>query len=327
MNCIRITKFHIVRYDFDQDKRPKTEKELANEANLADNEIKGELSKKARQRLINCVSNMLGALETGSKGVGKLYKRNKHLPTFVTLTLSSRQVHTDEFIKRHMLNRFIAILRDNGYCEGFVWKAEKQRNGNVHFHLLLPNYVPHDYIRKVWNYIQNDNGYIAEYRRIQKDKHKNGFYYDIKMEKKWPRIEQYKAYNYGISTNWSNPNSTDIHSLRKVRNTTAYIAKYMGKKEQDKKEKVSGRLWGRSDNVEQLQAPQSEVNETLATELMALEGEGYLETTETEYCTIYRFKHSVVTDFTKTELYRIYKEQHETNFFTLFSPPKHTVST
>jgi hypothetical protein len=319
MNCIRITKYHIVRYDFDQDKKPKTDRELANEINLADNEVKGELSKKARQRLIRCVSNILGALETGSKGAGELYKRNKHLPTFVTLTLSSKQVHTDEFIKRHMLARFIAILRDNNYCNGFVWKAEKQRNGNIHFHLLLPNYVPHDYIRKVWNHIQDDNGYIEEYRRIQKEKHKSGFYYDSKMEKKWTRVKQLEAYNYGMGTNWSNPNSTDIHSLRKVRNTTSYIAKYMGKKELDKKDKVSGRLWGRSDNVEQLQTPQSVVNELIANEIIALEGEDYLETTENDYCTIYRFRHSVVTDFTKTELYRIYKEQHESNFFILFT--------
>ena len=43
------------------------------------------------------------------------------------------------------------------------------------------------------------------------------------------RAKQYKAYTEGLNCGFTDPNSTDIHALYKVKNIPAYIAKYISK--------------------------------------------------------------------------------------------------
>ena len=38
-----------------------------------------------------------------------------------------------------------------------------------------------------------------------------------------------KRFEYGKKTNWSDPNTTDIHSVYKINNLAAYLSKYMAK--------------------------------------------------------------------------------------------------
>ena len=53
---------------------------------------------------------------------------------FITLTLSDVQAHTDDSIKEHMLQPFLYWLQRYYNCS-YVWKAETQINGNIHFHI------------------------------------------------------------------------------------------------------------------------------------------------------------------------------------------------
>ena len=153
----------------------------------------------------------------------------KYKLTMITLTLSAVQVHTDEEIKRHLLNDFLTQISKKYNIELYVWKAEKQENGNIHFHIIIDRYIHHAEVRALWNRIQNKKKfeYVDRYRESQIEKYKNGFMID--RNSKIEENVQLLRYEKAKSEDFRNPNSTDIHSLRSVRNTASYLTKYLVK--------------------------------------------------------------------------------------------------
>ena len=190
-------------------------------------------------------------------------------PSFITLTLSSEQIHDDKFIKRHMLNRFIQTCKRKYNVIFYYFYAEKQKNGNLHFHLIFDRYIDWQMLRNDWNDVQSDNGYITAYQKKMQDKYANGFFVDETLLKFADETKQRERYEAGKATNWTNPNSTDIKAVGDTHTVAQYITKYSskdekrGKKgktgsegeakpnqsEKAQKTKVSGRLWGCSDEL------------------------------------------------------------------------------
>lgn len=162
----------------------------------------------------------------------------------VMLSLPSRQIHSDEFIKSKILDPFIKSCKFHFGMENYFWKAEAQDNGNIHFHLESDCYMDKDKLRHLWNHQLDRYGYIQAYREQQTEKHKDGFYYakeqyklDFKTKNKI-QIDyqtQKNAYEKGVAHNWSDPNSTDIHSVVDVNNLAAYLCEYLAKKDLWKK--------------------------------------------------------------------------------------------
>lgn len=216
--------------------------------NLKDNTTKS-LSTAATRRLKKCISNLIDAETLGRFGPDwKKHKRKINL-NFVTLTLPSVQKHTDKEVKK-MLNYYLTELKKMVGEFSYVWKAEKQKNGNIHFHILINKYINYSYIRKVWNNILNRNGYIEEYRKKLSSMTLNEYIEhrkkDAKIKHTKEHIKEYtKAYMKGKKTNWTNPNTTDIHTLKGIKSASAYISKYMSKDEKG----VEGRYWGASDEL------------------------------------------------------------------------------
>jgi hypothetical protein len=116
------------------------------------------------------------------------------MPTFVTLTLPSVQMHRDNDIKEHILHPFLNWLKQSseeyykrggmrgqqkGFgVKGYLWRAEAQKGGNIHFHVLCDKYVPWDRIRQKWNECCEKLGYIKGYADAQTYFHRNGFRVD-----------------------------------------------------------------------------------------------------------------------------------------------------
>lgn len=158
--------------------------------------------------------------------------------TFVTLTLSSAQIHSDVTIKALFLNQFLTEAKQRWHVSRYVWRAEKQLNGNIHFHILTDRFIPWSELRDVWNRIQNKLGYVNRYRDNLRKFHAGGFHPRNDIIKFWPIQKQLKAYQFGCKTDWNNPNSTDIHNLRHVNNVKRYVAKYMSKNESERQRLV-----------------------------------------------------------------------------------------
>lgn len=164
--------------------------------------------------------------------------------TFLTLTLPSRQIHTDQQIRRDLLHHFITILERKYKVTHYVQRSERQRNGNLHFHIVTNKFLPHQEIKDLWNNIINKLGYVDEYRKNMKAYHGNNLRIRKDLIKYWPVKSQIKAYKTGIANDWSSPNTTDIHSLRLINNVKSYICKYISKQTRLNHERIKGRKEG-----------------------------------------------------------------------------------
>jgi hypothetical protein len=133
---------------------------------------------------------------------------------FITLTLSQKQFHTDEYIKSNMLDRFLKWIVYKG-ATGYVWKAETQKNGNIHFHITANKYIHWRDIRSYWNGLQERHGYTANY------------------------------FNAHGSTD---ANSTDVHAIKNEQKALKYISKYIIKSDSTRRV-VSGHSFGYSRNL------------------------------------------------------------------------------
>ena len=80
----------------------------------------------------------------------------------------------------------------------YIWKAEYQSNGQLHYHILTPSWIHYEKIRNDWNNTLEQHGFLSQWRK-----------------------------NYGQKV----PNSTDIHAVYKLKNIEAYLMKYLSKKE------------------------------------------------------------------------------------------------
>lgn len=175
----------------------------------------GTLTKRAMKKLKLCIQWLITISELKTVYSIKENKSFKFRINFITLTLSDKQKHSDEFVKNNMLASFLQWLRLKHNAHSYVWKAEAQKNGNIHFHIATNRFI---------------------------------HWMDVRM--KWNSIQQY--YGYTSSQEWTNPikdiNSTDIKAVKKVESMTNYMLKYFCKNEADKR-KISGRVWAASNNL------------------------------------------------------------------------------
>jgi hypothetical protein len=244
-----------------------------------DNHHHGKFSKKSISRIYKRIFTYIYNVDKNILVSGS----GREKIGFLTLTLPSSQVkrindkvspvsgnfvtwyHSDTEIKSKCLNQFFIELRKNYGITERIWKGEKQKNGSIHFHILIDKFIPHEDIRDRWNRIINKLGYVdryaAEMRKLSKAE-----YIALRLQNV-PNIKENQAKRKKMSVKagenfdkmskegWRNPNSVDIHSLYKnkkgkdIGNVVAYIAKYMSKSDNDAKEFgfdmsfVTGRIW------------------------------------------------------------------------------------
>jgi len=156
--------------------------------------------------------------------------------TFVTLTLPIKQRHTDKVLRKCLV-RFIENLTRVKDVQHYIWKAEPQKNGNIHFHVLIDRSVPNKEIQRLWNNQLNTLDYI----------------------------DDYKAKNRTLSE----PPTTDIHSLKNVKNTAHYLMKYMTKNETYKR-LIVGKLWGCANVTKRLEYPSFYESESFFNDLLSM---------------------------------------------------------
>lgn len=227
----------------------------------------------------------------GYKGAGLPFQIN-----FITLTLSSQQIHDDAEIKKMCFQPFLDILRKTYDVKYYLWRAESQENGRIHFHLCTEKFIPWRWLRTYWNRYQEKLGYVSRWEK---------------------------------RTGKNDPNSTDVHSIWKCKNVAGYLSKYCGKnskghlytalqnngngfhacynpsnameiiqgkkcktKAQEKKRikyfrTIGGKQWGVSENVSKLCNASVEINMELSMELDYLRRHYPEKVIEGDYVTLY----------------------------------------
>jgi hypothetical protein len=161
-----------------------------------DRRTHGLISTKANRRVRNAIDWLVYLAKfkpVHEKATGRTWQFKLN---FVTLTLCSKQIHTDAEIKSILLNQFLTELRTKYGCTLYLWRAESQSNGNIHFHVITDVFIPWRTLRTDWNRIQEKLGYVARYTA------------------KAGKID---------------PNSTDVHSIKNIRDLPTYLSKYCSK--------------------------------------------------------------------------------------------------
>jgi hypothetical protein len=182
---------------------------------------------------------------TYSRAVRRRFKQNNKGISFITLTLPAKQNKSDNEIKRDLLNQFLIEMQKVGGIDLYIWRAEVQGNGNIHFHIIVNKLVNWVWVRRLWNRIVEKDGYnmVSNYSQRMKEFFKNGF----KLQNDKRSIEQQKkAYNTGVKCGFTDPNSTDVKILKNAKEVEAYLSKYMSKENasEENRRGIKGKLWG-----------------------------------------------------------------------------------
>lgn len=186
-------------------------------ANLKDSRIKGRISPQSKRRLKKILDNWISAVYYYRFTNGVNYDENLPYITAITLTLPNITIFTQREIKKKMLSVFFIYLKRYCGVNYYFWKAELQKNGQIHFHCLVDRYIPKEKINKYWNESLERNGYLKNYKEIH---------------------------------GHSNAPSARIEKIRSKTKAIAYFIKYALKDEENGI--IDGAIFGMSDELREL---------------------------------------------------------------------------
>lgn len=234
--------------------------------NLNKKRSKLSMSKSSKRNIINSANSLFYHSKKRNIQLSSGKWIYNYKASFITLTLPSKQMHTDVVIKER-LNVFLQQLRQGYDVKNYLWKAELQANENIHFHLIVDKYINYNAIKYYWNKAIKPLGYIDEYAK-KFDKMSFSDYLTLRSagvnENKRKYFESYKkAYVEGKRTNWRSPNSVDIKSVNSTKSLSHYLAKYLTKPsnvEDSENENIItleriekfGKIWSRSQSLSRL---------------------------------------------------------------------------
>jgi hypothetical protein len=270
-----------------------------NTENLKQNNPDGTLSHKASVRIKVAISWLTHLAKWCDVQDLKLKKKFRFKINFITLTLPSPQVKcivlpcgfevpfknykdvwpavnigfgkvkfhmTDKQIKSDFLDQFLTEIRKKYHVKHYVWRAEAQANGNIHFHITLNKFIYCQELRTLWNRILDKSDFIQRYHdKFSKLDFENYcLIADPGHNKAYKKLQ--KSYEYGILTNWNNPNTTDVHSVKNIRNIEAYLSEYFSKKDTSRR-LIEGYLWRLSESLSKLKHAHVLIDTGLSAEL------------------------------------------------------------
>ena len=170
-----------------------------------------------------------------------------HLCMFITLTLPYEQTHEDKEITKYILGDFMDRCRKSNMFQNYVWRAEKQKNGNIHYHIITDSFCSYSMIYRLWKLSLDKLDYVKKYS----EKFINMSYTAYRRLPHNKSLSEQKVsekFAKGVRENWKNPPCVKVDYTNDVSQVSAYIAKYTAKNE-DLPNIVTGRVWSCSQSV------------------------------------------------------------------------------
>lgn len=269
------------------------------------NDHRGIISNSAAAKIkkaINWLLILAKDKEVSSSRHGKTFKFKL---SFITLTLSSKQIHSDHEIKSTCLNQFLIEARKKWNVQHYLWRAEPQSNGNIHFHVLCDKFIPWSELRDTWNRIQNKLGYVDRYREEMLAFHQGGFNVRQDLLKTWSYKNQVRAYRTGSKNDWNSPNSTDVHSIVRISNLPAYLSKYCTKN--DDRRKIEGRLWSLSESLSKVHGCIEVMDNELEAEVTAIASEHDCFRIESSYYRVIMISWTILAKYPRSRLWTLFR--------------------
>ena len=160
--------------------------------NLPDNAYSAQMSQGSKKRLSKAIDLMCQAVKVKRFECPITNKRIAHRLSYITLTISDNTPITLKEAYTKGLIPFLQWLRRTQKVTTYIWKVERQQRGQLHYHITTPSWVHYQEIRDKWNNIQRQNEWMKDYT---------------------------------ATTGSIDPNSTDIHSVRSIKNLSGYMIK------------------------------------------------------------------------------------------------------
>jgi hypothetical protein len=180
-------------------------------------------------------------------------RKQKHTLSFITLTIHNARLLTAKTGYDLVMKHFLQWLRRTKKATSYVWKAEFQNNGQLHYHITTPAWIHYQEIKDKWNNLLRSAGLLDTYQE-----------------------------KFG---HW-NANSTDIHEVRNIDNLAGYLKKEFCKQIQN--QQTEGKLWDCSINLKDNKYFALEYDLKLLTKVYQDLKAGKLKRIELDQCTIYK---------------------------------------
>lgn len=169
------------------------------------NKSDGVVSLKAAKRIAKYVELLYAAAKKKKIYSKKTGKSHFYKLGFLTLTLPSKQIHTDNEIHAECFKPFVKKIKRIHSEFLYLYKAETQANGNIHYHLTTNCFLHYDHVNRLWNHYINRLGYVDRYGK-------------------------------------ENPPSTEIRAVKNEKDLAIYLSKYLAKND-DKRRNVTIKTW------------------------------------------------------------------------------------
>ena len=268
------------------------------------------LSASSSRLLRDSVCNMLLISSSRVVDIDKIKKIYNFKGAFITLTLPAKQFHTDVEIKE-AFSKFLNSMRNTLGLNNYVWRMELQKNGNLHFHMVVDKYYSYNMLRYYWNAELKKLGYIEAYKAKFSilDLHSYAALRDKKP------YEVLKAYQDGIASSWESPNTISVNSVTSSKQLGAYLVKYMIKpvpedaaetEESMTRASVVGKLWARSQSLSCLPPLTNfNLNDILRC-ITSWGGDKALKLIKHEYCTVFYLRFTSISSLFYREWRKIF---------------------
>lgn len=240
---------------------------------LHSNTYSGKVTKGSTKRLQKALDIFLQSTPTRRvyNPISKRYQKFRF--GFMTLTAPPEIQAVDmKIVKSRMLGSYFDWLRRKEQVRNYIWKAELQKNGSLHFHITLDQFIHHSNVRNRWNELLNRHGILDRFKE-----------------------------EYGHC----NPNSTDIHSVKKIKNIEAYLSKYLCK-EDPATRKIMGKVWDCSQKLKSTNRFTFHQTYDQYLKLKSLVDQNRLQFHKTDHCIILSGSQSLIRSILTKDQYLEY---------------------
>ena len=251
----------MLKYSYSEFRSVKQKEQIELINNDSKETYKGDMSKLSRKNLRKKVEIWNDACNAYNNTLLYPHKSQMKKLVFFTLTLSSIQYQSDKKVKELLLKPFFRKASVVFGLKNYVWKAESQKNGNIHFHCIADVYIDKEALTRLWNAMQAKFSYIDEFE---------------------------KKYNH------RNPPSTEIRVVQNESQMFDYLEKYICKDEDYRR--IEGACWKASRELLSLQYFEFEACSEVDLKIDQLASEQKISTYSDERYMIINFKDEKIED-------------------------------
>ncbi|HMR57153.1 MAG TPA: hypothetical protein PKC10_07520 [Cyclobacteriaceae bacterium] len=174
--------------------------------------------------------------------------------SFITLTLPSQQAETsDKELIKNGLEPFLLWCRRKHKVKHYIWKAERQKNGNLHFHITTNRFIYYQEVQDEWNF------HLQKFGMIDRFQAKHGH---------------------------RSPHSTEIKAVKKMDEIERYLQKYYMKNLPDD-QKINGKVWDCSLSLKSVPWPSVVIDNSVNEDIEYMAGKLFDRRFEGDMCTAF----------------------------------------